>query len=48
MKKSVKKYRNPAAISANSRNSSGPMHLKKDKRKNGKNKQQEFLSEKEE
>jgi hypothetical protein len=45
MKKPVKKYRNPAAVSANSRNSGGPMRSKRDKRKNGKNKHQEYLSE---
>ena len=45
MKKPSKKYRNPSAIAAKSRNSSGPMRKKKDKRKNGKNKQQEYLKE---
>lgn len=45
MKTKKKKYRNPAATSANSRNSGGPMVNKKDKRKNGKNKQKEFLDE---
>jgi hypothetical protein len=45
MKTKKKKYRNPAATSANSRNSGGPMRNKKDKRKNGKNKQQVFKEE---
>ena len=47
MKKPKKKYRNPLAIVAKTRSSSGPMRKKKDKRKNGKNKQQEFLKENE-
>jgi hypothetical protein len=46
MKKNpTKKYRNPAAIPAKARVSSGPMRDKKDKRQNGKNKQREFLEE---
>jgi hypothetical protein len=44
MKKRPKKYRNPAAIPAKIR-SGGPMRAKKSKRKNGKNKQEEILSE---
>ncbi len=40
-----KKQRNAFAVQANTRGSSGPMRNKKDKRKNGKNKQQEYLSE---
>jgi len=43
MKKSVKKYRNPAAVSANSRNSGGPMRSKRNKRKKSK----KFLIDKE-
>ena len=45
MKKSSKKFRNPAAIPAKSRVSSGPMRSKKDKRQNGKNKQRKYLDE---
>jgi len=45
MKKAKKKYRNPAVVPAKTRSSSGPMRNKKDKRKNGKNKQSEFLDE---
>lgn len=45
MKTPTKKYRNPLVVPAKLRNSSGPMREKKDKRKNGKNKQREFLAE---
>jgi hypothetical protein len=45
MKNPKKKYRNPALIPAKQRTSGGPMHPKKDKRKNGKNKQKEILKE---
>jgi hypothetical protein len=45
MKKSSKKFRNPLAIRAKARKSSGPMRSKKDKRNNGKNEQQELLNE---
>jgi hypothetical protein len=45
MKKSATKYRNPSVIPAKTRNSSGPMRSKKDKRNNGKNKKQEYLEE---
>lgn len=45
MKKKSKKYRNPLATRAKTRGSSGPMRSKKDKRKNGKNKQQEWKDE---
>lgn len=45
MKKPTKKHRNPAAIPAKTRTSGGPMRNKKDKRKNGKNKQQKYLEE---
>lgn len=44
-KKKNKKFRNPAVIPAKSRTSGGPMRNKKNKRKNGKNKQKEFLDE---
>lgn len=44
-KPSKKKQRNAFAVQANTRGSSGPMRNKKDKRKNGKNKQQEYLNE---
>lgn len=45
MKKPKKtKQRNPAALPAKSRKG-GPMRNKKDKRKNGKNKLQEYLDE---
>lgn len=44
MKKSKKKFRNAATIPAKTRKA-GVMKNKKDKRKNGKNKQKEFLSE---
>lgn len=47
MKKPKKKYRNPLVIPAKSRTSGGPMRSKQDKRKNGKNKQQEILKENE-
>jgi len=45
MKKKKKTYRNPAATSANSRNSGGPMRNKKDKRVNGKNKKSKYLED---
>ena len=43
-KKSKNKARNPFAILAKTKKG-GAMRSKKDKRQNGKNKQQEFLSE---
>ena len=45
MSKKTKKYRNPAAVPAKTRTSSGPMRPKKDKRKNGQNKQRKYLDE---
>lgn len=45
MKKPKKKYRNPLAIVAKTRGSSGPMSNKKNKRRSGKNKHREFLKE---
>lgn len=47
MKKSIKKYRNPALVPAKSRTSGGPMKNKRLKRKNGKNKQSSYLEENE-
>jgi len=44
-KKKPKKYRNPLVIPAKTRGSGGPMRPKKDKRKNGKNKQTEYQKE---
>jgi hypothetical protein len=45
MKKKSKKIRNPHAISAKARKSSGKMRNKNEKRKNGKNKQKEYLKD---
>lgn len=44
MKKPKEKYRNPFVTLAKTRRA-GPMRDKKSKRKNGKNKQTEFLKE---
>jgi hypothetical protein len=45
MKKPKKKYRNILAVVAKTISSSGPMRNKKDKRRNGKNRQREYLEE---
>lgn len=45
MKKKTKKFRNPLVTKAKTRSSSGPMRPKKDKRKTGKNKQQQYQDE---
>ena len=43
-KKSIK-HRNPAAVSARTRNSGGPMRNKKSKRQSGKNKKNAYLDD---
>lgn len=45
MKTKTKKQRNGFVIPAKQRNSSGPMRDKRRKRENGKNKQDQYISE---
>ena len=45
MKKKSKKIRNPIAVAMQKRCKGGPMKDKRDKRQNGKTKQQEYLKE---
>lgn len=45
MKKKTKKFRNPIAVAMHKRCKGGPMKDKREKRQNGKNKQQEYLKE---